>query len=76
MAETVEAKVASGEYATESEVIRDGLRALRAGMPPSKTGCATRSPKAATNARPIRASAFRRAPLRAAHRAPLVKPGP
>ena len=30
MAETVRAKVASGEYATESEVIRDGLRALLA----------------------------------------------
>ncbi len=30
MAEMVKAKVASGEYATESEVIRDGLRALRA----------------------------------------------
>lgn len=30
MAETVRAKVASGEYATESEVIRDGLRALMA----------------------------------------------
>lgn len=28
MAEAVRAKVASGEYATESEVIRDGLRAL------------------------------------------------
>lgn len=28
MAETVRAKVASGEYATESEVIRDGLRVL------------------------------------------------
>ena len=28
MAETVRAKVASGEYATESEVLRDGLRAL------------------------------------------------
>ncbi len=28
MAETVKSKVASGEYATESEVIRDGLRAL------------------------------------------------
>jgi antitoxin ParD1/3/4 len=28
MADTVRAKVASGEYATESEVIRDGLRAL------------------------------------------------
>jgi antitoxin ParD1/3/4 len=28
MAEVVRAKVASGEYATESEVIRDGLRAL------------------------------------------------
>ena len=30
IAEMVKAKVASGEYATESEVIRDGLRALRA----------------------------------------------
>ena len=28
--ETVRAKLASGEYATESEVIRDGLRALLA----------------------------------------------
>ena len=30
MAEAVRAKVASGEYATESEVIRDGLRMLLA----------------------------------------------
>jgi putative addiction module CopG family antidote len=30
MAEAIKAKVASGEYATESEVIRDGLRALMA----------------------------------------------
>lgn len=30
MAEMVRDKVASGEYATESEVIRDGLRALQA----------------------------------------------
>ena len=30
MAAQVKAKVASGEYASESEVIRDGLRALRA----------------------------------------------
>jgi putative addiction module CopG family antidote len=30
MAEIVKAKVAAGEYATESEVIRDGLRALLA----------------------------------------------
>ena len=30
MAATVKAKVASGEYATESEVIRDGLRTLLA----------------------------------------------
>ena len=30
MLEMVEAKVASGEYASESEVIHDGLRALRA----------------------------------------------
>lgn len=30
MAAAVKAKVASGEYASESEVIRDGLRALQA----------------------------------------------
>lgn len=30
MADMVKAKVASGEYATESEVVRDGLRTLRA----------------------------------------------
>ena len=30
MAEAVRAKVTAGEYATESEVIRDGLRALLA----------------------------------------------
>ena len=30
MAKMVKAKVSSGEYATESEVIRDGLRALQA----------------------------------------------
>jgi len=30
MAQMVKAKVASGEYATESEVVRDGLRALAA----------------------------------------------
>ena len=30
MAESIKAKVASGEYATESEVIREGLRALLA----------------------------------------------
>ena len=30
MADEVRAKVAAGEYASESEVIRDGLRALRA----------------------------------------------
>ena len=30
MAEMVSRKVASGEYASESEVIRDGLRALQA----------------------------------------------
>ena len=30
MADAVKAKVAAGEYATESEVIRDGLRALMA----------------------------------------------
>ncbi len=30
MAKEIAAKVASGEYASESEVIRDGLRALQA----------------------------------------------
>ncbi|UWM78116.1 type II toxin-antitoxin system ParD family antitoxin (plasmid) [Rhizobium sp. WSM4643] len=30
MAQMVKAKVSSGEYATESEVIRDGLRSLAA----------------------------------------------
>ncbi len=30
MADLVKSKVAAGEYATESEVIRDGLRALMA----------------------------------------------
>ena len=30
MAQMVRSKVASGEYATDSEVIRDGLRALQA----------------------------------------------
>lgn len=30
MAQMVKSKVASGEYASESEVIRDGLRALQA----------------------------------------------
>ena len=30
MANIIKAKVANGEYATESEVIRDGLRALMA----------------------------------------------
>ena len=30
MADAVKAKVATGEYATESEVIRDGLRVLMA----------------------------------------------
>ena len=30
MAEAIKAKVESGEYATESEVIRDGLRVLMA----------------------------------------------
>lgn len=30
MGEAVKAKVATGEYATENEVIRDGLRAMMA----------------------------------------------
>jgi putative addiction module CopG family antidote len=30
MADVVKAKVATGEYASESEVVRDGLRALMA----------------------------------------------
>ena len=43
LAEAVKAKVASGEYATESEVIRDGLRALIArdrAMEASRVGTA------------------------------------
>ena len=43
MAAEVRAKVASGEYASESEVIREGLRALRERNRRSNTGCATRS---------------------------------
>jgi antitoxin ParD1/3/4 len=31
MVDMIKAKVASGEYASESEVIRDGLRSLKAG---------------------------------------------
>jgi antitoxin ParD1/3/4 len=38
MADMVRSKVASGEYASESEVIRDGLRALQARDRPSSTG--------------------------------------
>jgi antitoxin ParD1/3/4 len=30
MAKMIRAKISSGEYATESEVVRDGLRALQA----------------------------------------------
>jgi putative addiction module CopG family antidote len=37
LAEAVRAKVASGEYATESEVICDGLRALLARDQPPET---------------------------------------
>ena len=38
MAELIKAKVQSGEYATESEVIREGLRAIK----PLKVGCTAR----------------------------------
>ncbi len=45
MAEVVRSKVASGEYATESEVLRDGLRALMARTGRRKNGCAQTSPQ-------------------------------
>ena len=38
MAQMVKAKVESGEYASESEVIGEGLRALRIVMTPSIDG--------------------------------------
>lgn len=43
MADVVKAKVATGEYATESEVIRDGLRMLWPVITPWRPGCASRS---------------------------------
>ena len=42
MAYAVEAKVAAGEHATESEVIRDGLRALMARNRALETGSSAR----------------------------------
>jgi putative addiction module CopG family antidote len=43
MAEAVRSKVAAGEYATESEVIRDGLRRCSRVTVQWKAGCASRS---------------------------------
>jgi len=40
MADAVRAKVAAGEHAPESEVIRDGLLPSWPVIGPSKTGCA------------------------------------
>ncbi len=39
MADIVKSKVTDGEYATECEVIRDGLRALMARDRAMKIGC-------------------------------------
>jgi len=44
MADMVRGKVASGEYASESEVIRDGLRALQAR--PGRRALASRASRA------------------------------
>lgn len=43
MAEFVREKVARGDYASDSEVLRDALRALREGAGPLKRGCAKKS---------------------------------
>jgi len=75
MAELVRAKVESGEYASESEVIRDGLRALQAheraldAWLRSEVGQAYDAMKAdpsrGVSAKKVRAS------LAAAHKSPL-----
>jgi antitoxin ParD1/3/4 len=79
MAEMVKAKVASGEYATESEVIRDGLRALQARDAAVESWLRNEVAKsydeyAADPGIGIPAGDVM-ARLRAAHRARLVKPG-
>jgi len=48
MADSVRAKVASGEYATESEVIRDGLRVLLARDRAVESCCARTWPRPTT----------------------------
>ena len=42
MADLIRAKVAAGEYATESQVIRDGLRTLLARDRAVEDGCGKR----------------------------------
>lgn len=79
MAEAVRAKVASGEYATESEVLRDGLRALLARDQALESWLRTEVAAAydALKATPKRAlpPAEVRRQLAAAQRAKLSKPG-
>ncbi len=43
MAQMVKSKVSSGEYASDSEVIRDGLRPCRRATRPLKAGCARKA---------------------------------
>jgi len=59
MAELVRAKVATGQYATEGEVIRDGLLSCSQGTASSTIGCARRSPLPGTPLRPIRLVGYR-----------------
>ena len=49
MAQMVKSKVSSGEYASESEVIRDGLRALQARDKALIPGCVPRLPPPMTS---------------------------
>lgn len=62
MADAVQAKVSAGEYATESEVIRDGLRTLLARDRPSRTGFAATWQRPATHSRPTRLKPSARPP--------------
>ena len=77
MAEAVKSKVATGEYATESEVIRDGLRALLARDRAVESWLHEQVGPAydALKANPARAVTIDdvRASLAAAHKAALAK---
>lgn len=77
MAEAVKAKVATGEYASESEVIRDGLRVLLARDQHIETWLREQVAPAydAIKAKPARALSVDdvRARLAAAHRAATEK---